>query len=127
MDRDGDSGSNKTHLAEARTDYAADRTALANERTTSAWIRTGIAALVAGYAVLRFLAGTLPDWAIQATATICMIAALAAFGLAGWRYRHLGDELAAAEVRTVPFWLIAVLSTLLGLAALLGLASIWLL
>lgn len=127
MERGIGKDSEKTDLAEERTGYAADRTALANERTASAWIRTGIAALVAGYAVLRFLAGTLPDWAIQATATICMIAALAAFGLAGWRYRHLGDELAAANVRTVPFWLIAALSTLLGLAALLGLASVWLL
>lgn len=74
MERGIGKDSEKTDLAEERTGYAADRTALANERTASAWIRTGIAALVAGYAVLRFLAGTLPDWAIQATATICMVA-----------------------------------------------------
>ena len=120
-------GEDRTELAEDRTSYAADRTALANERTASAWIRTGIAALIAGYGVVRFLGGTLPGWAIQATAAICMIAALAAFALSAWRYRRLGGTLAAANVRTIPFWLIALLNLLLGFAALLGLASLWLL
>lgn len=126
MDEASGPAKDKTALAEDRTDYAADRTALANERTSSAWIRTGIAGLVGGYAVIRFLGDALPVWALRTTASICMLASIAAFTLSAWRYRHLGVRLKAADVRTIPFPVIVLINVLLALAALLGLGSVWL-
>jgi len=107
-------------------DHSLDALALSNERTYAAWIRTGLSALVAGVAIEKFIVEVLPGWGIRAIAIILIALSGAFFGLAGWRFAHLGIRLEAASIRTIPAWLTTVLSLLLVACSLLALVGLWL-
>lgn len=107
-----------------RTVYAEDRTALANERTYSAWLRTGLGSLAAGAAVERVLGGELPPWATKGAAVALIVAAIAAFWTAFWRYTHLGPRLREAKVRRVPNWTALAMACALTASGLLVLAGV---
>ncbi len=107
-----------------RTKLALDRTILANERTYAAWIRTGLAALVSGLGVERFLLNTIPLWSIHAIAAILLLFSAASFLLASWRYRHLKIKLADLDVQMVPMSLVRIMSVTLTICALIALLAI---
>jgi putative membrane protein len=112
--------------AEGRSDYAEDRTLLANERTYAAWIRTGLTALAAGIGFEKFIPGTIPGWSVRVIAVILILFGAACFGLALWRYRHLGNRFAHLKPIMISLPLIATLTFLLIAASLLALMGLWL-
>jgi len=104
---------------------AIDRTILANERTYAAWIRTGMAALVSGLAVEKFMLEAIPLWGIHAIAVILIVSSAAAFFLAAWRYRHLHVRLEDVDVSMVPLSVVRALSFALALCAFVALVGLW--
>jgi putative membrane protein len=112
-------------LSEERTEYAEDRTVLANERTYTSWIRTGLAALAAGVAIEKFMAGVIPAWNIRIIAVILIVFSAVAFVSGAWRHGHLGIKLRRAGVRAIPTWFLAGASALLVIASVLALVGIW--
>lgn len=113
-------------LDDHRTGYALDRTVLANERTYAAWLRTGLAALAGGIAIEKFMVEAMPTWTIRCIAMILITFSAVAFGLAGWRFTHLGIRLRGADVRMVPSQITTLVSVLLVGCSLLALVGIWL-
>lgn len=111
--------------AAGRQSYALDRTILANERTYAAWIRTGLAALAAGIAIEKFLAGVMPVWSLRSIAMILILFSAVAFFLAAWRYTHLGVKLSRADVRAVPVIVTSGTSIVLALCSLIALIDLW--
>jgi len=111
--------------AEAPHDYSIDRTVLANERTYAAWIRTGLAALAAGIAIEKLLAGFMAAWSIRGIAVILILYSALAFGLAAWRYTHLGVPLARADVKAVPVIVTTGASVALVLCSLFAFLDLW--
>jgi len=105
---------------------ALDRTILANERTYAAWIRTGIAALIAGLAVEKFLLEPIPLWGVHAIAVILIVFSALSFFLAAWRYRHLHLRLKDADVVLVPPFAMIGLSLVLIVSACIALIGLWL-
>jgi putative membrane protein len=110
---------------EQSIEYSLDRTVLANERTYAAWLRTGLAALAAGVAIEKFMVETMPEWGIRSIAMILIAFSALAFGLAGWRYTHLGIKLGNIDVRMVPAPVTTLLSALLVLCSVLAFISLW--
>lgn len=76
--------------ADRTTRLAADRTILATERTYAAWVRTGLFALASGVGARALLTGILPEWLIQADASMLIAFSMFCFGAAIWRYRNPG-------------------------------------
>jgi putative membrane protein len=117
--------STKPDRDEEKTGYALDRTVLANERTYAAWLRTGIAALAAGVAIEKFMVQVLPEWGIRSIAIILIVFSGLAFGLAGWRYTHLGVKLDNIDVKMVPSIVTTLLSIFLVVCSIIALISVW--
>lgn len=112
-------------IAPARHDYAVDRTVLANERTYAAWIRTGLAALVAGIAVEKFLVDFMATWSLRSIAMILILFSAVAFCLAAWRYTHLGDRLLRTDVKAIPAILTTGVSLILVACSMIALIDLW--
>ncbi len=110
---------------EASHDYSIDRTVLANERTYAAWIRTGLAALAAGIAVEKLLVGVMTAWSIRGIAVTLILYSALAFGLAAWRYTHLGVKLSRSDVKAVPAVVTTAASAVLVLCSLLAFIDLW--
>ncbi len=121
-----DRAESEEHSSEEHPDYAEQRTLLANERTYAAWLRTGLTALAAGLAFERFIPGTIPGWSVRLIAVILIVVSAACFGLALWRYRHLGRRFPRLDAVTIAPRLIAALTLLLIVASVLALAGLWL-
>jgi putative membrane protein len=100
---------------------------LANERTFAAWTRTGLAALVTGLAVAKFLHGTLPDVFIPIISMTLFFCSASFFGLAAWRYSHVGFRMKTTRVAGASTFLLIGLATLLGLVSVGTALGIWLL
>ena len=109
----------------SKTSLALDRTILANERTYAAWIRTGMAALISGLGVERFMYEALPIWGTHTIAVILIASSSVAFFLAAWRYRHLHVDLKDTDVTMVPLAVVRAFSFFLSLCALIALVAIW--
>lgn len=107
------------------TSLALDRTVLANERTYTSWIRTGLAALVTGLGIARFMMNTMPPWSIRIIAMFLIIFSAAAFLIAAWRYESLRFGLMALDVKTIPPVLVKFLSAVLAGCSLLSLVGLW--
>ena len=108
-----------------RARLALDRTVLANERTFAAWIRSGLACLVSGLGVARFMLDTWPLWSIRIIAAILILFSAAAFLVAGWRYHHLHLRLMHVDVDMVPQGLVRLLSLVLAACSFLALLVVW--
>ena len=109
---------------------ALDRTILANERTFQAWIRTGLALLVAGLGIMKFLREELPFGSSVLISVLLIVFSAGAFVLAAWRYRHVHLKISHLDVDMIPLWIIVTLSMLLAAGALLAaggilFASVW--
>jgi len=120
-----DPSTTKETCPPSRTTLALDRTILANERTYAAWIRTGIAALIAGLAVERFLLEAIPLWGVHSIAVILIVFSAVSFFLAAWRYRHLRLRLQDADVVMVPSSVVIGLSILLAISSCIALVGLW--
>ena len=105
---------------------ALDRTILANERTYQAWIRTGLALLLAGLGIFRFMREELPFWLLMPIAMVLVALSASAFVLAAWRYRHLHLRVARLDVDFIPLWVVLGISSILAASAALALLGLFL-
>ncbi len=104
--------------------YGLDQVVLANERTYAAWIRTGLALLVSGLAVKKFMLDVMPSWSVHAIAVILTLLAAVAFLVAGWRYTHLSPRLAPDVPRIPDQWVVAS-AIMLALVCVLSALALW--
>ncbi|MFC3292935.1 YidH family protein [Modicisalibacter luteus] len=104
---------------------ASDRTVLASERTYASWLRTGCAALIAGLAVMRFMADVLNDWETQVITFLLVTFSIFCFVIATWRLRQLQKYLPRSEIPHLPFSMSAGMSAMLTLASLFALFALW--
>jgi putative membrane protein len=93
---------------------ALDRTVLANERTFQAWIRTGLAALVSGLGVAKFLQDTMPLAVLLIVVSILILFSALAFLLSAWRYSHLHLRIEHLDIEATPVWLAKAISIILA-------------
>lgn len=101
-------------------------TILANERTYAAWVRTGLAALVTGLGVERFLGGVIPDPVIRAISMSLLSFCVIAFLLGAWRYISVGSKIPEHKRFGTPAPVILLLTILLVLVAILAIIGVWL-
>jgi putative membrane protein len=104
---------------------ASDRTVLASERTYASWLRTGCAALIAGLAVMRFMADVLNDWETRIITFLLIMFSIFCFVIATWRLRQLQKWLPHSEIPHLPFPMSAGLSAMLTVASLFALLALW--
>ena len=107
-----------------RNSLALDRTVLANERTYQAWLRTGLAALVSGLGVAKFLRDVLPLWILLAITAMLLLFGTAAFLQAAWRYSHIHIRMAHLDIDAMPVWIAKVISIVLAGCSILALVSL---
>ncbi len=105
-------------------DLAIDRTVLANERTHASWVRTGLAGMVAGLAIEKFMVELMPSWSIHLIAELLLVMSAVAFLVSAWRYTHLGVKI-APDVKRIPDRMVLTSALLLAGAALLAAVAIW--
>jgi len=103
---------------------ALDRTVLANERTYQAWIRTGLAALLSGLGIEKFMNDAEPVLPLLLVTVMLLIFSGAAFLLSAWRYGHLHVRISHLEVDLLPIWIVKVLSILLASCSLLSIVDL---
>ncbi len=103
---------------------ALDRTVLANERTFQAWIRTGLAALVSGLGVAKFLQGTMPQAVLVTVVSVLILFSTLAFLLSAWRYSHLHLRIVYLDIDATPMWLAKSISTVLAACSIIALVGI---
>ncbi len=103
---------------------ALDRTVLANERTFQAWIRTGLAALVSGLGVAKFLQGTMPQVVLLTVVAILILFSTLAFLLSAWRYSHLHLRIVHLDIDATPMWLAKSISAVLAVCSVIALGGI---
>ncbi len=103
---------------------ALDRTVLANERTFQAWIRTGLAALVSGLGVAKFLQDTMPLPVLLIVVSILVLFSTLAFLLSAWRYSHLHLRIVHLDIDTTPMWLVKSISIVLATCSVIALGGI---
>lgn len=107
-----------------RNALALDRTVLANERTYQAWLRTGLAALVSGLGVARFLKDVLPLWMVLTIAAVLLLFGTTAFLQAAWRYSHIHIRMAHLDIDAMPVSTAKVISILLAGCSVFALGSL---
>jgi putative membrane protein len=111
--------------ADRTTQLAADRTVLAFERTYAAWVRTGLFALASGVGARALLTGLLPEWLIQADASVLIAFSMFCFGAAIWRHLDPGPRPPPPAVRQIPRPMLIVVNGFLALVSLAALIGIW--
>ena len=104
--------------------YARDQVVLANERTYASWIRTGLALLVSGLAVEKFMLDAMPVWSVHVIAVTLTLLAALAFLVGSWRYTHLSVRLAPDVPRIPDRWVVAS-AVLLALVCVLAAVALW--
>ena len=111
--------------ADRTTQLAADRTILAAERTYAAWVRTGLFALASGVGARALLTGLLPEWLIQADASMLIAFSVFCFGAAIWRHLNPGPPPPRPAVQQIPRSVLIVVNSFLALVSLAALIGIW--
>jgi len=111
--------------ADRTTQLAADRTILAAERTYAAWVRTGLFALASGIGARALLTGLLPEWLIQADASMLIAFSVFCFGAAIWRHVNPGAPPPRPAVQQIPRALLIAVNIFLALVSLAALIGIW--
>jgi inner membrane protein YidH len=111
--------------ASRTTRLAADRTILAAERTYAAWVRTGLFALASGIGARALLTGLLPEWLIQADASVLIAFSMFCFGAAIWRHLNPGPPPPMPDVRRIPRAVLVGINAFLALISLAALIGIW--
>ncbi len=103
---------------------ALDRTVLANERTFQAWIRTGLAALVSGLGVAKFLQDDMPLPVLLIVVSILTLFSTLAFLLSAWRYSHLHLRIVHLDIDATPVWLVKSISMVLSVCSIMAFGGI---
>jgi inner membrane protein YidH len=111
--------------ADRTTRLAADRTILAAEPTYASWVRTGLFSLASGIGASALLTGVLPEWLVQADATMLVIFSVFCFAAAIWRHLNPGPPPPAPNVRRIPGALLIVANGFLALVSIAALIGIW--
>lgn len=111
--------------ADRTTRLAADRTILAAERTYASWVRTGLFSLASGIGARALLTGVLPEWLIQADATMLVMFSVFCFAAAIWRHLNPGPPPPVPNVRRIPGALLIVANGFLALVSIAALIGIW--
>jgi putative membrane protein len=120
-----DMADERTTLAQQRTELAQHRTLLANERTFSAWIRTGLAAVVAGLGIVRLLDVSDAAWLPRVLGALFIVGGVSAFFIGYGRHRQVNERLGEVGLEGTPWWVVAGLSFLLLIIALLALVLVF--
>ena len=103
---------------------ALDRTVLANERTFQAWIRTGLAALVSGLGVAKFLRDVMPLSMLLILVSVLILFSMLAFLLSAWRYSHLHLRIEPLDIDATPLWLVRSISIVLASCSIFALVGL---
>jgi putative membrane protein len=111
--------------ADRTTRLAADRTILAAERTYASWVRTGLFSLASGIGARALLTGLLPEWLIQADASVLVLFSVFCFAAAIWRHLNPGPPPPVPDVRRVPDALLVAVNVFLALVSIAALIGIW--
>jgi putative membrane protein len=111
--------------AEITTRLAADRNILAAERTYAAWVRTGLFALASGIGARALLTGLMPEWLIQADASLLIAFSVFCFGAAIWRHLHPGPAPPLPYVGRIPGPVLIAINAFLALVSIAALIGIW--
>jgi putative membrane protein len=111
--------------AHRTTRLAADRTILAAERTYAAWVRTGLFALASGVGARALLTGLLPEWLIQADASMLIAFSIFCFGAAIWRHLNPGPPPPRPAVQQIPRVALVAVNGFLALVSVAALIGIW--
>ncbi len=109
-----------TKLAQVRTEEAIQRSMLANERTFSAWLRTGLAAVIAGLGISRFLGAGNYSWIAPAIGASLILVGGGIYMLAFWSYRQAYHKMRIMDFARIPLWLLSIIVVVLLLSALLS-------
>lgn len=107
-----------------RNTLALDRTVLANERTYQAWLRTGLASLVSGLGVAKFLKEVIPLWTLMAITSLLILFGALAFIRAAWQYSHIHVRMTHLDIEAMPMWVAKTVSILLVMCSILALSSL---
>jgi putative membrane protein len=111
--------------AERTTRLAADRTILAAERTYAAWVRTGLFALASGVGARALLTGLLPEWLIQADASVLIAFSVFCYAAAAWRHLNPGPPPPSPDVRRIPHAVLIAVNAFLALVSLAAMIGVW--
>jgi putative membrane protein len=111
--------------ADRTTRLAADRTILAAERTYASWVRTGLFSLASGMGARALLTGVVPEWLIQADATMLVMFSAFCFAAAIWRHLNPGPPPPVPNVRRIPGAVLIVANAFLALVSIAALIGIW--
>jgi putative membrane protein len=111
--------------ADRTTRLAADRTILAAERTYASWVRTGLFSLASGVGARALLTGILPEWLVQADASMLILFSVFCFAAAIWRHLHPGLPPPVPNVRRLPGSLLIMVNVFLALVSIAALVGIW--
>lgn len=108
-------------MSRERTDLALQRTLLANERTYSAWLRTGLTAVAAGLGIAELLESISMPGLTRGIGIILILAGMATYFVAMWRYRQTCNDLRYKELGLTPCWMLNLLAVSLLLSTILSL------
>jgi inner membrane protein YidH len=111
--------------ADRTTQLAADRTILAAERTYAAWVRTGLFAVASGIGARALLTGILPEWLVQANASMLIAFSMFCFGAAIWRQLQPGAPPPKPDVKQIPRVVLIAMNAFLSVVSLAALLGIW--
>jgi putative membrane protein len=125
-DDDFDTGSDpdREDLAARRTGWAQERTLLAKERTFAAWLRTGLASFAVGFGVAELLGEVGPPWLASGIGVALIVAGAAIVTIGFNNYRRALDQLEEHGVRGLPVWAMGVLTGVLVLVGVAGVALV---
>ena len=115
----------KTDLAQSRTNWAEDRTIMANERTFSSWMGTGLGAIGVAIGLKAVFGAFEPTWAAKLVASIFLIAAIAIFWSARRQACKTLARLSSEDAEATPTKSFTALSSVLTMAAIATGAILW--
>src|SRR6185436_12071549 len=97
------------------------------EITYAAWVRTGLFALASGIGARALLTGLMPEWLIQADASLLIAFSVFCFGAAIWRHLNPGPAPPLPYVGRIPGPVLIAINGFLALVSIAALIGIWLL
>jgi putative membrane protein len=123
-DADLDGTEDKSELAQQRTEWANERTLLAKERTFAAWLRTGLASFAVGFGVAELLGEVGPPWLASSIGVALIIAGVGILVIGFMNYRRALHRLEQQGARGHPLWSVGLLTVVLVLVGLAGVALV---
>ena len=88
-------------------------------------MRTGLFALASGVGARALLTGILPEWLVQADASMLIAFSIFCFSAAIWRHLNPGPPPPQPAVQQIPRFVLIVVNGFLALVSLAALIGIW--